>query len=100
MTRRAAIACSTRRARRFVAALPRVRPADPTNAGEVRTEFWAWFDAVGTILSDRQREAVVLRYQRDLTDADIGEILGLTESGVRSLIARALASLRQHPEVL
>jgi len=89
-----------RRARRFVVALGGVRPARAPDAGEARTEFWAWFEAIGTILTNRQREALVLRYGRDLTDTEIGEILGLSESGVRSLIARALASLREHPELL
>ena len=42
----------------------------------------------------------MLRYQRDLTDADIAVVMGLTESGVRSLAARALAALRAHPELL
>lgn len=89
-----------RRARRLVTVLSRVRAGDRTDAGEGRAEFWAWFDAVSRVLTDRQREALVLRYQRDLTDADIASILGLSESGVRSLIARALETLRAHPELL
>jgi RNA polymerase sigma factor (sigma-70 family) len=89
-----------RRAKRFVTTLGALRPAQAPDAGEARTEFWAWFEAVGAVLTDRQREALVLRYERDLTDADIGEILALSESGVRSLVARALASLREHPELL
>jgi RNA polymerase sigma-70 factor (ECF subfamily) len=86
-----------RRARRFIAALGGMRPAQAPDAGEARTEFWDWFEAVGAILTERQREALVLRYERDLTDTEIGEIMGLSESGVRSLVARALAGLREHP---
>ena len=41
---------------------------------------------------------VFLRYQRDLSDEEIGEILGLSASGVRTLVSRALAALRQHPD--
>ena len=89
-----------RRARRFVKAFGGTRPVRAADAGEAQTEFWAWFEAVGAILTDRQREALVLRYERDLTDEEIGGILGLSESGVRSLVARALSSLREHPEVL
>ena len=89
-----------RRARRLVTVLSRVRVVDRTDAGEERAEFWAWFDAVSRVLTLRQREALVLRYQRDLSDADIGTVLGLSESGVRSLIARALEALRAHPELL
>ena len=89
-----------RRARRLVGILPRVRGAERPDAGEERAEFWSWFDAVSRVLTDRQREVLVLRYQRDLTDADIAAILGLSESGVRSLVARALDALRTHPELL
>jgi len=89
-----------RRAKRFVGALARVNAAATPDAGEARTEFWAWFDAVGTVLTNRQREALVLRFDRDLSDGEIGEVLGLSESGVRSLISRALAALRAHPELL
>ena len=42
----------------------------------------------------------MLRYQRDLSDADIGLVMNLSESGVRSLVTRALESLRAHPELL
>jgi RNA polymerase sigma-70 factor (ECF subfamily) len=79
-----------------------VRDARPGHAegNQDRTEFWLWFDALSAALTDRQREVLVLRYQRDLSDADIAQVLGLTESGVRSLIARALECLRKHPELL
>ena len=88
-----------RRLRQFAGLRPPVRSAEVT-AGERRTEFWMWFDAVSAVLSDRQREVLLLRYQRDLTDADISMIMGLSESGVRSLVARALEALRAHPELL
>jgi RNA polymerase sigma factor (sigma-70 family) len=88
-----------RRARRLARLVlaPR-RPAD--GAGEAETEFRLWFRAVSGALTARQREALVLRYQRDLTDADIARIMGLSESGVRSLVARALEILRDHPELI
>jgi len=70
------------------------------SSGEQHVEFWSWFNALSQVLTDRQREALILRYQRELTDADIGQILGLSESGVRSLIARALKTMRAHPELL
>jgi len=64
-----------------------------------RSEFWLWLGQLARVLSERQREVVYLRYQRDLTDEEIGEILGLSASGVRSLLARAIAALRGHPEL-
>lgn len=67
---------------------------------EAETQFWMWFDALATVLNPRQREVLVLRYQRDLSVRDIAEIMGLSESGVRTLTSRALAVLRSHPELL
>ncbi len=89
-----------RRLRRFarVARDPGSRHDDGASHGQ--TEFWLWFDAVSEALPDRQREVLVLRYQRDLSDADIAIVMNLSESGVRSLVARALDSLRAHPELL
>lgn len=69
-------------------------------ASHGQTEFWLWFDALSEALPDRQREVLVLRYQRDLSVADIAVVMDLSESGVRSLAARALESLRSHPELL
>jgi RNA polymerase sigma-70 factor (ECF subfamily) len=76
----------------------RSEPSDPDDSRE-RAEFWIWLAQLADALSDREREVVFLRYQRDLSDEDIGEILGLSASGVRTLVSRALASLRQHPEL-
>jgi RNA polymerase sigma-70 factor, ECF subfamily len=73
-------------------------PRDPREDSD-RTEFWLWLDRLAEALPERQREVVVLRYQRDLSDEDVGEILGLSASGVRTLASRALAALRQHPEI-
>jgi RNA polymerase sigma-70 factor (ECF subfamily) len=73
-------------------------PRDADRATD-RSEFWLWLEQLARVLSDRQREVVYLRYQRDLTDEEIGEILGLSASGVRSLLARAIAALRRHPEL-
>jgi len=76
---------------------PAHEPAHPGDTG--RTEFWLWFERFARELPDRQREVLILRYQRDLDDDSIGEILGLSASGVRSLVARACATLRRNPEI-
>jgi RNA polymerase sigma-70 factor (ECF subfamily) len=73
-------------------------PADAVDEGG-RAEFWLWLDSLARALPDRQREVVFLRYQRDLSDEEIGEILGLSASGVRTLASRAIAALRRHPEL-
>jgi RNA polymerase sigma-70 factor (ECF subfamily) len=73
-------------------------PGSPDGAAGV-AEFWLWLDALSKALPTRQRDVIFLRYQRDLTDEDIGEILGLSASGVRTLASRALSALRKHPEL-
>jgi RNA polymerase sigma-70 factor (ECF subfamily) len=70
-----------------------------TDPGPGRAEFWLWLDALSESLPARQRDVLLLRYERDLTDEDIGEILGLSASGVRTLASRAIAALRRHPEL-
>ncbi len=76
---------------------PAREPSDQADTG--RAEFWLWFERFARELPERQREAMILRYQRDLDDEAIGEILGLSASGVRSLVARACATLRRNPEI-
>ena len=89
-----------RRARHFARLLPHLGDARSQSVPGRDGEFGAWFEALARVLTARQREVLILRYQRDLTDADIGAVMGLSESGVRSLVARALAVLRSHPELL
>ncbi|HEY2272872.1 MAG TPA: SigE family RNA polymerase sigma factor [Jatrophihabitantaceae bacterium] len=46
------------------------------------------------LLPDRQRAAIVLRYLYDWPDDEVAHVLGCRQASVRSLISRALASLR------
>ena len=55
-----------------------------------RDQVWSWLER----LPRRQRAALVLRYYEDLPDAEIAEVLGCAVGTVRSLISRALATLR------
>ena len=89
-----------RRARRLARIAIGSRRDRDVDAGDTTAEFWLWFDALSIVLTERQREVLILRYQRDLTDADIASIMSLSASGVRSLAARALDALRGHPELL
>ena len=66
----------------------------------VESEFWLWLDDLAAALPARQREVLFLRYRRDLADAEIGAVMGLSASGVRSLLSRAVQGLRDHPELL
>lgn len=49
-------------------------------------------------LPERQREAVVLRYFLDLSEADIAETLGISAGSVKTHLHRALASLARRLE--
>lgn len=62
-------------------------------------ESLLWLESLVRALPPRQREVIALRYHRDLSDREIGRLMGLSESGVRSLVARAIQTLRHHPEV-
>jgi len=75
-------------------------PGQESKGDQERTEFWLWFEAVSKVLNARQREVLLLRYQRDLNDDEIARVMNLSPSGVRSLAARALERLRAHPEIL
>ena len=75
-----------------------IESGGPDKAAGV-AEFWLWLDALSRALPARQRDVIFLRYQRDLSDEDIGEVLGLSASGVRTLASRAISGLRKHPEL-
>ena len=49
-------------------------------------------------LNERQRAVIVLRYFVDLPDIEIGEMLGVEHSTVRSIAHRALRRLREELE--
>jgi RNA polymerase sigma-70 factor (sigma-E family) len=45
-------------------------------------------------LPDRQRQALVLRYYGDLSEAQIAEMMGISKGAVKSHTARGMSSLR------
>ncbi len=47
-------------------------------------------------LSPKRRTAIVLRYQCDLSDAEIAKTMSCRESTVRSLVRRGLSDMRHH----
>ena len=49
-------------------------------------------------LPARQREAVVLRYYADFSEADIAQAMGISRGAVKSHTARALAALKSSLE--
>jgi RNA polymerase sigma-70 factor (ECF subfamily) len=63
------------------------------------SEFRLWLDQLARTLRPAQREALFLRYLDDLTDKDAGAVMGLSPSGFRTLVSRALARLRDQREL-
>ena len=55
-----------------------------------RDQVWLWLAR----LPRRQRAALVLRYYESLSDVEIAEVLDCAVGTVRSLISRALVTLR------
>jgi DNA-directed RNA polymerase specialized sigma24 family protein len=49
-------------------------------------------------LPGRQREAIVLRYYADLSEAEIAAAMGISRGAVKSHTARAMAALRAELE--
>jgi RNA polymerase sigma-70 factor (sigma-E family) len=64
--------------------------ADHAEASADRDQMWLWLGR----LPRRQRAALVLRYYESLSDVEIAEVLDFAIGTVRSLISRALATLR------
>ena len=66
-------------------------PAPAAYDSQERDTVWR---AIGC-LPYRQRAAVVLRYYEDLSVESVAEVLGCSTRAARSLLARAMATLRQ-----
>ena len=71
-------------------------PVSETTLPDVgaREELW------GAVLSlpARQRAAVVLRYYEDLSERETADVLGCSTAAAKSLVARAMQSLRAEME--
>jgi RNA polymerase sigma-70 factor (ECF subfamily) len=74
--------------------LGRQRPPAPSLPAEARPEVW---EAVRS-LAPRSREAVVLRYVSDLTEAAVARAMGISEGAVSSLLSEARRHLARRLE--
>lgn len=80
---------------------PTADPPDvqPTNASE-ETDIDARVDAAAVrqhlhLLTDRERDALALRYGAGLTSQEVGDVLGISDAGARMLVQRAVHKLRE-----
>ncbi len=80
---------------------PKGLPDAPSaeNGAIVELERSAVVKALST-LPTRQREALVLRYYGDLSEADIAQTMGISRGAVKSHTARGMAALRSVLESL
>lgn len=91
------------RRRRLVHWVPLVTGArpEPADGGRLtEPETAAWFLGLQHVLPARQYEALILRYAFDLSYEQIARLMSVSAGGARTLVARALSTLRRHPEVL
>ena len=65
-----------------------------------RSEVWLWFDQLCRALPEQQREALLLRFGFDLSDAAAAKVIGTSVGNVRTRVSRGLATLRGRPEVM
>lgn len=96
IARRTVIDAGRRDGRRPVQTLGAHDPAGP-DVLQAR-ETWMWFAAVTRELPEQARQALYMRYAGGLSAEEIGSALGLTASGVRSAIGRALDVIRRQEQ--
>ena len=61
---------------------------------EEQTLLVKWIDSMLQHLTERQREAIDLRYMKELSYEEIAGILHITEKGSRKLVSRAILELK------
>lgn len=74
--------------------VPDAVAADDPLAESLRTEQVGEVREMLAILSEREREAISLRFAAELTSTEIGEQLGISSTAARMLVHRAVTKLR------
>lgn len=67
---------------------------DPEEEDEESSELKEKFEQVMSMLTDRQKEAIYLRYQTEMTYEEISQLLNINVQSVRNLIHRAIENIR------
>ena len=81
---------------RFLRRASEPDPMPSAEAGALAAQGGAELLAAVRHLPARQREALVLRYYLDLSEAQTAEVMGVSVGTVKSHTARALVALRRH----
>ncbi len=69
-------------------------PDQPAADTSVNSELHDTLQRAIDRLPQRMRAAVVLRYFEDMTEAEVADILGVSQGTVKSTVSRAVAKLR------
>jgi RNA polymerase sigma-70 factor (sigma-E family) len=80
---------------RYAATARPANDAPSAEAGALGLLEHATVMAALRALPTRQREALVMRYYVDLSEAEIAEVMGVSRGAVKSHTARGMAALRQ-----
>jgi RNA polymerase sigma-70 factor (ECF subfamily) len=67
---------------------------DHTNQDDADDEIKERFEQVVGLLSDRQKEAIYLRYQADMSYEEIAQMLGINYQSARNLIHRSIEKIK------
>ena len=66
-----------------------------TECGFDRAEERATLDALLDCVSDREREVLRMRFEHDMTQAEIGAVIGVSQMQISRIIRQALQRLRE-----
>jgi len=67
---------------------------DPEEESQEDSDVKVQFEKVISLLTDRQKEVIYLRYQMEMSYEDIAELLNINYQSVRNLIHRAIEKVR------
>ena len=67
--------------------------------GYRQAEDSATVESMVSVLSDREREILRLRFEEDLTQSEIGDRVGLSQMHISRLLRQAVARLREAAQV-
>ncbi len=75
--------------------IPDLPVADTSGSSELRDSLQRAIDR----LPQRMRAAVVLRFFEDMTEAEVADVLGVSQGTVKSTVSRAVAKLRSDSDL-
>jgi RNA polymerase sigma factor (sigma-70 family) len=72
---------------------------DPSDQDDEDDDIKERFEQVVSLLSDRQKEAIYLRYYSDMSYDEISDLLGISNQSARNLIYRSIEKIKTEMKV-